>query len=779
MQLSEGSKWIWAKDCPFSENCYCEFTEIFTVEDPAIPVSVRISADSQYALWVNGQFADFGQYADYPEYKVFDTIDISHYIADGTNEMRILAYYQGTDSSTYRSGPAGIIFDITSGGKILAVSNSATRSRVASEFRNGPMEFVTWQLGYSFAYNAIDIGKNKWLASRIVNGSSQLYPRPIPKLQRGDRTPAKIVAQGYFIFHPAYLEETTAVKMQRAFLSAADISDIAGCFTRAPYTLAKNHPLRCRIDPASPAHNGENGVYVIIDIGAEESGCFELEIEAEAGTVVNIGYGEHLDDLRVRTSVGGRCFAAKYTCRAGKNKYTHYNKRFGCRYISLYIESFQFTLYYAGIRPCEYPFREKGKFSCTDMLHNKIYDICLRTLRLSAHEHYEDCPWREQALYSMDSRNQILCGYYAFGEFDLPRESIRLLSLGLREDGLLELCAPARVSAVIPSFSLIWIIELYEYILYSGDLEFAYAMWPCAEKIIRTFWRSAKGRDLLGPLCGQGYWNFYEWSQGLSDGYPEHLRDKNNKNNYDGPLTVFYLIALERMIRMAKWLYSQSAAVRPAAVPETEEIDFVEKISWCELLYSAAAASFHKTFWDSDIGAYCTYIVNGDQVHFSELMNALALYAGLVPEIHTKRVADLLSGQAVCAPGLVPITLSYAVFKYEALLCAGNSYGDFVFRDIAEKWGHMLFQNATSFWETIDGAWAFDNAGSLCHGWSATPVFLYYKYLLGVSPSGYGFSDYRFQPVKLKTPILAVGDIPRAGRAPFHVEITQSGFNLS
>ena len=779
MQLSEGSKWIWAKNCPFHENCYCQFTEEFTVSDPVSSVSVRISADSQYALWVNGHFADFGQYADYPEFKVFDTIDITSFTSEGLNELQILAYYQGTDSSTYRKGDAGIIFDVISGGKIIAVSNGATRSRVASEFRNGPMEFVSSQLGYSFEYNAAECGKNKWLASQIVNGPAQLYPRPVPKLQLKNRTPAKIVAQGYFMFHPAYKEETTAVKMQRAFLSAAGLSEISEQFTAAPYVLEEGHPFRCRMDPASPAHLGESGIYVIIDIGAEESGCFDLDIEAAPNTVVNIGYGEHLDDLRVRTSVGGRSFAAKYTCSAGRNRYTHFNKRFGCRYIALYIESFHFTLYYAGIRPCEYPFHEKGTFTCSDSLHNKIYETCLRTLRLSAHEHYEDCPWREQALYSMDSRNQMLCGYYAFGEYNLPRESIRLLSMGLRDDGLLELCAPAKVAVVIPSFSLIWIIELYEYLMYSGDLAFACEMWPCAEKIIRTFWLNAKGRDLQGPMHGQGYWNFYEWAQGLSDGFPEHLRDKNNPKNYDGPLSVFYILALSCMIQTAKLLYSHRNVINSVDPRSGEEIDFVEKISWCELLYSGAVEGFHSTFWDPDIGAYCSYIVNGEKVHFSELMNALALYAGLVPDGHIKRVADLLSGQAACMPTLVPVTLSYAIFKYEALLSAGNAYSDFVFREVAEKWGHMLFQNATSFWETIDGAWAFDNAGSLCHGWSAVPVLLYYKYLLGVSPSAFGFSDYRFQPIKLKTPILASGDIPRTGRAPFHVEITQNGFNLS
>ena len=42
----------------------------------------------------------------------------------------------------------------------------------------------------------------------------------------------------------------------------------------------------------------------------------------------------------------------------------------------------------------------------------------------------------------------------------------------------------------------------------------------------------------------------------------------------------------------------------------------------------------------------------------------------------------------------------------------------------------MLDNGATATWETIDGAVAFDDAGSLCHGWTALPV--YYFNRLGV-----------------------------------------------
>ena len=77
---------------------------------------------------------------------------------------------------------------------------------------------------------------------------------------------------------------------------------------------------------------------------------------------------------------------------------------------------------------------------------------------------------------------------------------------------------------------------------------------------------------------------------------------------------------------------------------------------------------------------------------------------------------------------MIDTSLSASIFKYEALLMLGDTYSDFVYDQIAQKWGNMLFNGATSFWETENGAWDFDNAGSLCHGWSAIPVYLYHKY---------------------------------------------------
>ena len=104
---------------------------------------------------------------------------------------------------------------------------------------------------------------------------------------------------------------------------------------------------------------------------------------------------------------------------------------------------------------------------------------------------------------------------------------------------------------------------------------------------------------------------------------------------------------------------------------------------------------------------------------YSQLGNAFAKLVGL----SGKNVISAIKGE-----GVILATLSMLGYVYDALLEEGDE--DFVLQDIRSKYGYMLEQGATSFWETILGEKDFDNAGSLCHGWSAMPVY-YFNKLLG------------------------------------------------
>ncbi len=740
---------------------------------------VRICADSQYVLYVNGRYAASGQYADYPFAKVYDEIDVSEYIKTGENKLDFLIYHQGVSSATYRKGEPGFCYILVYGNETVAESSEKTLGRLCPCYRSGDMEHISNEQGFAFEYDAAkesegvpykpvkESDMKLFFADFPIkqkDGYVPLCPRPVKKLSICEPKNAELITQGLFKINDGSL---TAEKLQHASLSQRFLSEITDV------KLAENKKLRMSLEYVEKGysfvpmldgkssvhftaeeHTGFDGVYAVLDLMEETAGYFYLDIDAPAGTKVYISYGEHLVDLRVRANVGGRCFTGVYTCKGGREDFTYYIRRMGLRYVQIYVTAFDFTLYRATIKPAEYPVSDVCGFHSSDSLHNKIFEVGFRTLKLCMHEHYEDCPWREQALYAMDSRNQILAGYYAFGEYDMPKASIRLLGQGMRKDGLLEHTAPSELWINIPSFSLIWIVELYEYVLYSGDIAFAAEEFPVVLQLIETFSKRADKNGMLSSFRSADQWNFYEWSKWMDDTETSSLDIEA-----DAPITLFYILALQTAKKTAYHLSMQDTEDKDIYKAEYERL---------EALYDKSSKAFHDVFWDGERGAYASFIVKGKLVMFSELTNALALYAGIVPNAHKKRIAGLLCKEERIdfygyeekikdiAPGcplyLVPVTLSHTIFKYEALLKTGEEYAGYVFSNIAEKWGDMLYQGATSFWECPEGARAFDDAGSLCHGWSAIPVIIYGKYALGVYPTEPGFAKYEFKPYN--TPLI-------------------------
>lgn len=41
---------------------------------------LQISADSNYAAYINGRLAAWGQYADYPYDKIYDEVDVTEFL---------------------------------------------------------------------------------------------------------------------------------------------------------------------------------------------------------------------------------------------------------------------------------------------------------------------------------------------------------------------------------------------------------------------------------------------------------------------------------------------------------------------------------------------------------------------------------------------------------------------------------------------------------------------------------------------------------------------------
>ncbi len=635
---------------------------------------MRIAADSHYAVYVNGEYVYASQYADYDFERVYDEIDISAYVRSGENELLVKAYCALTDSSVYRRGNPYIAFEVAQGERILAYSNEKTLCAPDNNYVSGETDFITMQMGYTFSYDATrPLLQYKYASPTDM--PAKFSRRPIKQCVMGERKPSKLIAKG------AYIERrdrarSVGERMSDAFMARCDESDMP---------------------------DNADGQYFIYDLGENDTGLLDVGFYVSEPCEALIGWGEHLDDMRVRAHVGGRNFCAMYKAQAGENRFFHPFRRIGARYIQINIASRNAQISYAGLRPVTYPVPEGAGIDMRDGLHQRIYSACRRTLLLCMHEHYEDCPWREQALYAMDSRNQILAGYYVFGEYEFARASLDLLAKSIRADGLLELCAPARVSVDIPSFSYMFAVALWEYLLHSKDSAFARETLPVAKTIVETALSRRNADGLVPRYAGKGMWNFYEWTDGL-DG---HLGDgfDADESRVDAPLNAFLILAVSALKNIHDALGDRAEALR------------------LDNIANDMRKSLNRVFFDDERHIYYSYAQNGGRYGEYELTQALCVYARACPDEYLKQALRRLTDGS-----LTEVTLAYSIFKYEALLLSADEFGEYVARDIEKLWGGMLLKGATTFWETIKGGDDFDGAGSLCHGWSAVPAYLYFAY---------------------------------------------------
>ena len=689
-------KWIWQKNRQ-SPDTYVDFVKSFSCGKKT---TLRISSDSDYTVYVNGDLAAFGQYATYPESKTYDEIDISGYTVPGMNILSVTVWYVGAPFFTYKPGCAGLIYEIESDGEITAYSDTDTYCRLSDRYINGMCSAISGQLGFTYHCNmsgfdvsAADTDRpDGFEPSVITDGPTHdLSERPVKKLVLKDRADSKPVMQGVF----TYPEERVNIQtdMQHASLSF-------------------RFPAEMGHDSITFPHNYEadsgDGIFVIVDLGSETSGFLDFDITVPEDTDMEVGYGEHLKDGRCRTSI--RNFTADFKLRSGRNVFLNTFRRFGCRYLQFFIHSKNVRIDYAGLRPTEYPVTPK-KPGLEGLLRNTIYEVCENTLIQCMHEHYEDCPWREQSLYTMDSRNQMLCGYYAFNEFEFPRACLKLISHGLREDGILSLCYPAGSDYPIPSFSLMYFIQVREYTDHSKDLSLAKEVYPVMKRLMQTFLDKIDERGLcpnfqnssVGPI-----WNFYEWSDTMHGG------ESNEKKCYEAPLNADLSLALRNFSEVCRYLGKQDEADM-----YDEKADGINK-AVAETFYNKETKLF-RSFDDRHFDTY------------SVLTNSLCLLCGAADGLDTSRILDILSHNGGKYEGIriVPNTLSMNSFRFDARLSVDKKkYRDVILDEIDRVYFYMLREGATSFWETIKGDCDFGYAGSLCHGWSALPIY-YYEILNG------------------------------------------------
>ena len=598
---------------------YLSFKNTFMPADGK--TTLFVACDSIFTCRINGELVAFGACQNYPFAKPYRTFDVTDAAKKG-GEFELVVWHQGLDSQTGIKMDAFAAFRIVCNGKTLAESGKDTLCAVVAGYENGRKKIITTQLGYGYGYDFTREGK-------------EIY------------APATVCGEGEF-----YEWEL----------------DLGGKPDQIIY-------------PPAPATITKTDFGYMSDLGKETVGYLHLEADCDRETELIVSYGEHLDSNgRVPRIMWTRDFSATIKCRKGKNVFDGLFRRFAGRFLE--VEGEGATVTSLTLSPVERAVAIKPrKFDDPDF--QKIYDTSVYTLICSMHDHYEDCPWREQALYTLDSRNQMLCGYYAFGGFDFQRQNLLLISKGLY-NGLLSLCYPMAEGLAIPFFSLVYPVQVAEYVRYSGDREILTEVGETVKTIMKTFSARVEKNGLI-PSFPYPYWNFYEWTDGSANGGEIERKPSDPFDaRYDTILNCAYVLAVKAC----------------------------DEIFGTTTDTSMTVAAIRENLFDTERGVYP--LAPGDD-RASILSNAIAILAGAGDE--------KLAEKIVSDESLIPVTLSMCTYYYDALLSFGDKYRDFIVADIKKKYFNMLSAGATTFWETELGAEDFGGAGSLCHGWSAIPVY--------------------------------------------------------
>ncbi len=637
---------------------------------------LRIAAENDFVVHLDGVELLRGQYRDFPENKTFTTLEIP--LAAGPHTFAVFGYYAGADFQTViDSGSPGLYLTLRLPDGRLLEADRSWKARTDPAHLRDRIDKVNPQLGFCFGFDArradgwtaSDYDDSAWASAVEFSRETGLHERPTTPLEERPVQPGKLIKSGFL-----YRDDAGADK---------------------PYAM------QAETDSCDAAAGPQaNGTYFIFDFGQEEFGLLELELKADPGTICDLSHAEHLTGGKVRALVGARCFTDRYIAR-GTGTTEHYVlfRRVGCRFVQVNCVSGRVYAIRAAIRPLRFPLPTPKMPACDDPETRLILDASRRTLELCMHEHYVDCPWREQALYGGDARFQMLFGYDTWGNYEYAAANLGLIGESLLPGNWLPaICAPSRMTPQIPLFGMMWIVAVYEHALHSSTKKVFEAQ---KERIARLMDTLLAGYDpdtglFLSP-SGPAVWNFYEWRPGLNGLDADDVTDFSRLDR--GPVleAPFNLFLVETFRALA------------GLTGEREYADRARRLG------NAVWNWFH------DPGRKALLTRTGDPVTH-ELVQALAMYNGIVPAESAGPVLD-----GIVRGDHIPVSLVSMFYLVEALRAAGGTYAEWLDRKMESTFLPMARGISGTMWETELGAADFDGAGSLCHGWSALPLYYYHR----------------------------------------------------
>ncbi len=380
------------------------------------------------------------------------------------------------------------------------------------------------------------------------------------------------------------------------------------------------------------------------------------------------------------------------------------------RYVPFFYRTFRFLklkivtadspliLHRLCYRETGYPLSVDSTFAAGDPLFDRIWTTSLHTLECCMYETYMDCPYYEQMQYIMDAYLEICYTFCVSGDCRLAKKAIEDIAASQMADGMLPCNAPAKITQIIPVFSLYWILMLSVYYQYTGETEFVRKFLGKIDLLLDYFLLRIRPSD--GLVGNTGYWQFFDWAEGFDRGCPvSGEEDVNILEN------MMYVLGLR-----------QSAFLNQACGRAGMAAEYEERAQ-------AVSASIVREAYCAEEGLFAD--LPGSRP-FSRHAQIFAVLSGVVPEGEAR---DLLLRMLRQEKLTVP-SYCMSFFECRALEATG------LYRFSEPVWNSfegLLEQHLTTWPED------FLSCRSDCHGWSALPLYEMIVCFLGIRPLRPGF----------------------------------------
>jgi hypothetical protein len=459
-------------------------------------------------------------------------------------------------------------------------------------------------------------------------------------------------------------------------------------------------------------HPPEKGdVRLLLDFGKELLAYTEFELDAPEGTILDFNMFEGIQDGEILLTHGLNN-SLRYVCREGRQRYRTYVKR-GFRYAFVVFRDLTspIKIRYIAAKLSTYPTPERGEFYCDDDRLNRIWQIGAYTLRLCMDDTYLDCPAYEQTHWVGDARNEALINWAAFGDPRITAHCLLQTADSLHRSPLPESHVPSGWRDILTAWSLLWVMSVREYWIFTGDRGFLERIYPA----VRT-----TSDNFLGYLNEDGLleieaWNMLDWAPMDTPGA--------------GVVTHQNMLLVR--------------ALREAA----EIADLLDhgddSVKWRKSADELKEA-INRHLWSEEKGAFidCIRPDGTPSPVISQQTNTMALLCDCVDGERAEKVRQLVLNppEGVVTAG----SPFFMFFLFEQLARDGEI--ERMLDLTREKWGFMIDKGATTFWETFPG-WAGRRwTRSWCHAWSSAPTYFLSTEVLGVCPEKPGFEVVRIAP---------------------------------